>query len=248
MDSSNISAAAQDFICPLKFCQEPFVYLKPYISHLKTHMKYDFSIGCPFPNCTKSYSVVSSFSTHLSRNHCKNDTVLNHDMQSINVQQCSNVQPISDELIVPYTTQTATSNIRNNSNITSSLVANDTNANVISLVCLLQLKYFVPSSTIDVIISETADMLKRFSEHVHSKLKVILQKHSIHPNVVTDIMLKLSEDLSWPIKKSLDCLNTEYLRKTYIRDNFLFVSPISKVLPLFNDIGENVTYMYVPLL
>ena len=67
--SSHIATMAQDFLCPLEFCDESFVYPGKFIAHIKQHMKYGFSVVCPFENCSKSYSNVSSFSTHLNRKH-----------------------------------------------------------------------------------------------------------------------------------------------------------------------------------
>ena len=60
---------AQDFLCPLEFCDKLFVYPEKFVTHIKKHMKYDFSVLRPFENCSKSYSNVSSFITHLNRKH-----------------------------------------------------------------------------------------------------------------------------------------------------------------------------------
>ena len=66
---------------------------------------------------------------------------------------------------------------------------------MISLICLLQHKYLVPSSSINVIISETAAVLKNFTTQVKDKIKSLLELHLIDQSVVMDVMTQLRNDL-----------------------------------------------------
>ena len=259
--SSHIATMAQDFLCPLEFCDESFVYPGKFIAHIKQHMKYGFSVVCPFENCSKSYSNVSSFSTHLNRKHPHGYDRLNSERTlgpSVNAgEQLMDIHsdlPITVSLNDVTSTTISTSNnstvfASSSSHTAPVTVSSESDLNatgIAALLCLLQHKQLIPSSTIDTIVSETVDMLNSFSAHVKEKLKLLLERNLIDHDVVQEIVKDLTEDLS--LTDVFSCLNTEYLRKQYIRNNFMFVSPISKKFPLHGDIGETVTYMYVPLL
>ena len=136
--------------------------------------------------------------------------------------------------------------LENGSNISPGTSNADNDATMISLICLLKHKHLVPSSTINVIISETAAVLGNFTTQVKNKIKSLLEYHLIDQSVVMDVMTQLSKDLH--TKNSFDRFSTEYSRREYIKDNLAFVPPISKLLSLSSELGEYVTYMYVPLL
>ena len=91
---------------------------------------------------------------------------------------------------------------------------------MISLICLLQHKYLVPSSTINIIISETAAVLGNFTTQVKDKIKSLLELYLVDQSVVMDIMTQLSKDLH--TKNSFDRFSTEYSRREYIKGNLLF--------------------------
>ena len=136
--------------------------------------------------------------------------------------------------------------LENGSSISPGTSNADNDATMISLICLLKLKYLVPSSTINVIISETSAVLGNFTTQVKDKIKSLLELHLVDQSVVMDVMTQLSKDLH--TKNSVDRFSTEYSRREYIKDNLAFVPPISKLLSLSSELGEYVTYMYVPLL
>ena len=245
---------AQDFMCPLEFCDESFVYPETFIAHIKKHMKYGFSVVCPFENCSKSYSNVSSFITHLNRKHPSGyDRLSSEHAPVLSVNVGEKLMDISSDLPVSLNDVTndnnpavfASSSSSYTVPITVSSEPELNTRNVVSSLCLLQHKQLIPSSTVDAIASEMVGMLNSFSALVKDKVKLLLEKHIIDHGVVQEIVMELTEDLS--LNDSFSCLNTEYLRRQYIRNNFMFVSPISKNFPLHGDVGDTATYMYVPL-
>ena len=50
-------------------CQETFTSSNLLFAHLKNHIKTGVTVICPHTDCLKEYSVHSSFTAHLSRNH-----------------------------------------------------------------------------------------------------------------------------------------------------------------------------------
>ena len=67
-------------LCKLDSCQMPFFDMKMLIKHTKNHLRSvsgaDVPISCPFQNCSRAYSNILSFSSHLSRTHRQLDTEL----------------------------------------------------------------------------------------------------------------------------------------------------------------------------
>ena len=58
--------------CNLTMCKKEFNNSFDLIRHLKFHIRCHYEILCPYVICNKKYSVVSSFSSHLSRYRMKN--------------------------------------------------------------------------------------------------------------------------------------------------------------------------------
>lgn len=80
------------FICSVCGFKQPFNDATLF-SHLRTHLKQNEMVDCPFKNCQYRTNVYSSFNAHKSRNHLdwdvsdfKNEIVLiktdNHSVQS----------------------------------------------------------------------------------------------------------------------------------------------------------------------
>ena len=81
-----------DFICKVPICNLKFHTSKHLLSHLKQHIKDDYSIECPYTECTNVCKVVSSFSAHLSREHVSSvhdDEIANVSNPTFNqIMQC----------------------------------------------------------------------------------------------------------------------------------------------------------------
>ena len=168
-------------------------------------MKYGFSVVCPFENCSKSYSNVSSFSTHLNRKHPSGyDRLSSEHAPVLSVNVGEKLMDISSDLPVSLNDVTndnnpaafASSSSSHTVPITVSSEPELNTSNVVSSLCLLQHKQSIPSSTVDVIASEMVGMLNSFSALVKDKVKLLLEKHIIDHGVVQEIVMELTEDLS----------------------------------------------------
>lgn len=85
----NISNAPQfenhnnNFNCTA--CTDNFSSYKSLIAHIKTHLRSHIAIICPFDSCSRSFTKVQSFSSHLSRYHISKTT----SNEVITVNDCS---------------------------------------------------------------------------------------------------------------------------------------------------------------
>ena len=62
-----------DLTCNVVHCKCKFYTLQRLISHLKLHISNGLTIKCPFTACACQYSIISSFSAHISRKHSCTD-------------------------------------------------------------------------------------------------------------------------------------------------------------------------------
>jgi len=58
-----------DLTCHIECCSVHCEDLAGFFSHLKSHLKEGTAVTCPFKQCKKTYSVLSTFTSHLSRCH-----------------------------------------------------------------------------------------------------------------------------------------------------------------------------------
>lgn len=57
------------FSCQVTNCQKQLTDLSDLLGHLKFHISKREEVHCPFKNYDRSFSVKSSFTSHLSRKH-----------------------------------------------------------------------------------------------------------------------------------------------------------------------------------
>ncbi len=58
-----------ELTCHVDLCPVRCETLNRFYQHLKTHIREGRSVSCPFQQCDKSFSVVSTFTAHVSRKH-----------------------------------------------------------------------------------------------------------------------------------------------------------------------------------
>ncbi len=55
--------------CSINFCSTEYADIKGLVSHLSSHIQEGLTVTCPFLGCSKTFSVKTSFSSHISRYH-----------------------------------------------------------------------------------------------------------------------------------------------------------------------------------
>jgi len=64
-----------DLTCHVSSCRAKCDSLTEFYSHLKVHIKEGQTIACPFKQCDKTFTVISTFTSHLSRKHKRSEEV-----------------------------------------------------------------------------------------------------------------------------------------------------------------------------
>lgn len=58
-----------ELTCHVDICSARCETLMAFYSHLKTHIREGKTVACPYRHCSKSFTVLSTFTSHMSRKH-----------------------------------------------------------------------------------------------------------------------------------------------------------------------------------
>jgi hypothetical protein len=239
--------------------------LAEFLAHLRAHIGDNTEIMCPFVKCKKVFSKKSCFSAHLTRFHNSWDADLvsrKHFMAS-DVGTCRDNNPthstasnVSDvQLLIPENSSIMSS-CENSMQMDCSqendlcLVASEKNIvnlfmqNIGLFYLKLQAKFFIPVSTIQLIITEFQDVNSLGQMYIHQKLTALLLEHMPQEQART-IVQDLS-DCDLLHQCNSDIFNTAEKRRTFYEKNFKYNAPRTIYLGSDNN-GKPRYCQYVPI-
>lgn len=211
------------FTCKVANCHKQLIDLSDLLGHLKFHISKREAVHCPFNNCDHSFSVKSSFTSHLSRKH-KNSTALHvsgaYCLPSVSSEsQFSVAESHSDERANDVVTDDdgPEEDMLDPSQIKSLYIKN------LSMFYMkLQAKYLIPSSTIQLIVEEIDKLSGVCQQYTKNHLKVSLQaKAKLSETEIEDVLKTLDDmDIHGCCRSAL---STEHKRKQYFEEHFPYV-------------------------
>lgn len=213
---SNLSSDL-NLVCPQLSCNNRFDNRVNLIKHIKIPMNLGEKLACPFINCGKMYDKKkSSFSSHLARCHSnQTNSLISDDVQNKHSESTDSCR--IDE--------TNCQNIENQ-NIDNEI---DVYEKHLALFYFkLQPKYLLPSSVIQYICEEFEEMLKMTSCSSYNSIKNKLNTLELNEYIIETILENIT-DVN-PFQSCNSKLNTDYLRKTYFKQNFNYVCPVEVYL------------------
>jgi len=196
---------------------------KKLIAHMKSHIK-EMEIVCPFQGCDSKFDKKGSFASHVSRYHRDVSYATSNKCSPAGTQlENSESKPRNPSLPLDET-------LRTSNEISDLFVRHN------ALFYLkLSSKFFLPSSTIDAIISEFQNITQLNKACLKSRLQVLLEKKNLESNFVETLLHELDNDLLDVTFSKGGVLGSQYLLKEYCRKNFAFIAPIAITL----GISEN---------
>lgn len=215
--------------------------------HLKQHLKKNEKISCPINGCSKSFTVYSTFTSHLSRKH---HGVCNPSVISSNVSQ--------EGIDLASISEAPRNDLLDEGNVNDYVMDcedfefdnDEIEKRFLESLALFYLKlegkYLLPASTIQVIVSE-------FEEYHEMSQNVMLKRvcdklalHSVTPEVI-DLVTKeiLSNDLFANCNNGP--LQTKARRASFFRKYFPYCEPV-EVFLCYNTKQKRNTYQYIPIL
>ncbi|KAL2083090.1 hypothetical protein ACEWY4_020863 [Coilia grayii] len=226
--------------CHVDFCSARCETLTTFYSHLKTHIREGKTVVCPYRHCSKSFTVLSTFTSHMSRAHKNvaeknlsesivNPGVSNEGKQDGSDMQIDHPSDSGDELdIYPET-------------------ANESQffKNVALFYLKLQAKFLLPSSLIQTIIEDFQEIHDISQSHLLFKLKEKLMTLGISEADTNNVIEVIkTEDLFRTC--NTQPLKTDQKRKTVFKNSFNHVEPVQICLGQ-NEAGKECFAQYVPI-
>ncbi|XP_034238378.1 uncharacterized protein LOC117643547 [Thrips palmi] len=234
-DSSVPPNADGKFICTVPHCQKQVDSTAELMSHIKLHLSAGFKVKCPFPKCTKKYSVLSSFTGHVTRTH-KNQKTLVPSCVPSSLPQEENDFLYEDSHVdnedLYLTTHEA--NFKNDKQLWLDSFA--------QFYMRLEYEHLIPQETVQNICEEMKMVHDVNLDFISMRLKSRLSSEGLAAEKVDEILKDcLPSQSSKP-------LSTSYLRRQYYINNFLYVAPVPVKLPPPKKYPHLKRYFYyVPL-
>ncbi|XP_031780303.1 uncharacterized protein LOC100679989 isoform X1 [Nasonia vitripennis] len=244
------------FVCSISSCEKDWDCFSDLVKHLKVHIKKNDQITCPMHDCGKKYKVLSSFTSHLTKQHRNNykkvqDSKI-YDQSEIEESQTNSdsVEAQSLECVVDNKNQSERFEIDGDAQSESPVEQNPSLEessdlylhNLAQFYLKLETQLLLSASTVKTIVTEITSMQRESQNIVMTSLARKLISEGISADKV-DIIVKeiINED---PFLKCNVKLGSNYKRKKFYKENFDFIQPESLVID-----KENQTYFsYVPII
>lgn len=236
---------AVDLACHVDLCSAKCETRTQFFPHLKVHIKEGRRVACPFEQCDASFTVISTFTSHLSRKH-KNSSEVNLTESIVSTARVTEVESsqnidsnITDEHI------DVAGNIAHlevgPENIDESLFLK----NLALFYLKLQAKLLLPSSVIQTIITDMQSVYDINQSHLLFKLNEKLVTLGVPEASINDVMDSLKADDLLQACNS-HTLKTDQRRKTVFKNSFNYVEPMPICLG-HNEAGKECFLQYVPV-
>lgn len=205
-------------ICNIFSCGKIFQALKDFLNHLSSHFSdgSGTSVPCPYEECEKSFSVRSSFSSHLSRKH-RDACAQNLAATVVNGGKAGESHVIDNCL-----------DAGDNCIDTHLLNANEQDAFLQSFALFhlkLQAKFLLPASTIQHILEEYNTVYGIGQQHKCAWLQAKLISCNVSDDIVAEVVSEFSRnDLLRNHAEGV--LRSNGSRTSFFKSHFSYVAPI----------------------
>ena len=240
-------------VCQVPLCCFQCKDLHQFLGHLRHHIQDNVEVVCPFKDCAKSFSVKSSFSSHLSRIHrdWSASCISNAVCSSVSINDHISGQAAAANFIAGSKEEVALDSDNFDGPEETNCAASDTvdeesYLRTISLFYLkLQAKLLLPASTIQQIIEEFQEIHDIGLSHLFGKLQDKLAIYNIPESDVKNLLTELSrEDLLHACNSGV--LRSDQTRKTFFKTQFHYVEPVQMYLGQ-DGTGTQRYFQYVPI-
>lgn len=237
---------AANLTCHVDFCSATCDSLTQFYSHLKMHIKEGRTVACPFKHCDKTFTVLSSFTSHMSRRHKKcAERSLIDSITTTGVLSGADASQNSDSDL-QCNMQTDACDSYEELDISPENIEKDLFLKNLALFYLkLQAKLLLPSSVIQTIIEDMQSIHSVNQSHLLFKLNEKLVILGVPEATINTVINDLkAADLFGACNSQT--LKTDQRRKTVFKNSFHYVEPIPVCLGK-KDAGKECFAQYVPV-
>jgi hypothetical protein len=228
-------------VCTVETCGRQFT-LDQLIPHLKEHLKKKEVIACPYQQCGRQYSLISSFTAHISRCHY---TSLNVATSSVVTENTG--MPLHDDTNAANDSDIITSDVASPENYDNcDFPTNEIHHNMASFFLKMQCQHHVPATTVQFIAEEIHNIHQMSIRRMQCAIL-----DSLSSNVSGDILNTVlqsviqNDPVNLALEKENGLLRSIYLRKEYYRKKMEYITPLKICLGLHQS-AECFAY-YVPI-
>ena len=241
------------FICSDLICGRQYYNYQEFMKHLKEHMRNGENVKCPFPNCDKKYRKVSSFTSHVSQHRSfsltSTVTALSQALVEAGQREYQENHQESSEYMLEIPTALQ---INTNNSIKDDKPKDYCNnafdklfeINWAEMFMKLEAQFLFPVSTIQFLVKE----FEKFDLYRLNVLKNHLKEHLTKINKNSEEVDKIIAEVFYkdPLKVCNSKLGTDYRRKKFYKENFIYVGPERILLRKVN--GKKAHFHYVPII
>ena len=236
-----------ELVCTVSICKEQFFNSKVLLKHLKDHILDGFTVQCPASNCDRCYKVVSSFTSHVSRCHKAALSNLESNQSSgTSISSCViNLDP------------QGVSEVNNDQNMQLDLPITDKNSikstgntrDHALFLMFLQYKYLIPGATVQKIAENVNGLLIKYKDKIVEDVQIALANEKVSDGITDTIVNSIQSSFNFD-ENVVEVLRSDYSRKIYFQDNFMFISPITYHLHdlAITETNNSASYQYVSIL
>ena len=235
-----VTTTVTNISCQVNECNYKAVHLNGLIKHLTAHVRAGVGIKCPYKDCKNTFTVRSTFSSHVSRKH-RVDTVNDLSDSVCSRVPCENTNLDSGDLNVSHS-DTEFLHEPDDPDIISS---DHYLHNLATFYLKLQAKFLLPARVIQDIIMQFQCVHDIGQTYLFDKLKKSLSNAGVDDNITEAVLEEMAaEDLLH--KFNSGPLRSEKTRKTFFETHFNYVAPRSVYLG--EDSNSRKRYLqYIPI-
>lgn len=236
-------------ICNLESCDYKCQDLKGLTVHLKQHLEEGRTVACPFKDCSKTFSVKSTFTSHMSRIH-RHSSVCHLVSRTVPASECNTIdetvhaQASSQSFQIGSESEAGISDEVNSCGVQERVDETLFRKNLTLFYLKLQAKMLLPASVVQTIFEEFEDIHDLGQCHMFEKLSEKLKSLGISDDNVSRVIKELEKESLF--KDCTSLLRTDQRRKTVFKNSFNYVAPLPVFLGL-NESGKESFAQYVPI-
>jgi len=254
----------QIYICTVDICKKEFYNFYELVKHLKFHIKKKEQIVCPYSQCKNKYTVVSSFTGHMSKMHRKcsyntGNVQESHDNDDAMESTSEFFEPLNEasteSIILSNNCRELRSEINDQINASSieeledvgnevyntAIESNLFTENVAQFYLKLECQYLLSATTIQYIITEVSKLHEETQKIIKNKLTEWLATEGISQQQIASIKDVFNSDT---MIKTNEILTTNFKRKKFYKNKFDYVSPVQVII----DQQKKTSFAYVPII
>jgi hypothetical protein len=218
------------FTCSFPSCQKTFKALKLFLSHTYKHFESGNNVSCPFSACTKVYSNLSSFRCHLHRSHLKPGLVSISNLDSYcqvnevphGIAEASSLEVVNSGEVNADCLNT----MEADTSALAQVIKEPLPQLIADFYLMLQAKYFLASSTVQVISQCMVALHERSIHELKQKLQDALSDRlSLQETQTIVNEVCLCDTFTSSHDPTIGPLRSHKTRKTFFKEKCLYVAP-----------------------